>query len=754
MASKGPCKQCNLNTIFVGTQCWGCFFPKKPCVSCNKEISANLSDTMCSDCSNPEKSCEKCNKKSRSLDRGQCHDCRNPRAICQGCYNNYYSHNYVNGKCTDCADTRCEGCEKTFKKKQIELGKCDECRKIPYKECKEKNSATPAKVILTSQKDFDDLVNDKISREIYNIRMTPPGEGRFGNNLTLLERLKKEDFEYINKNANNQCNYENRSPSYSYYKYTWKQFIREILSADLPNYGGCGGGGGSANNNNNSTINATASATTASATTTTPVPKVGGSDNTLQHNNTQIVIVLDDKSTSIIRVFRGVPLRESDPIIIGKKYIFIEFGNQFHEGEYTNLITETEKFLIGGKYFNRTDVDKYIKYGRAYELIMGDPGCNINQIKTGNNSEIITIMRSFSQPNTFNGTFLTQAHKIIKGRKYFFIDKHVGFIQGKYTHTESGYDQESSGRNSGSIEYMHFVGDNKYKMREDSGHHSVTDCIRLSQAFAENDPTASVPTSSALVMTTASAPTASAPTASAHTASAHTASAHTASALVMTTASAPTISPPITSAIPTNKVCCDNLEILKKIHRSAIILSEQGAIDRAKACFMLAFEGYEKALGPEHPETLDVLNSIGILVHNQDDLEGANAIYRIVLKGREKALGRDHPTTLDTVNNLGFVLYEQDFLDEAKVLYLRALEGREKTLGHDHLQTLVTVNNLGCLLYYEGDLEGGKLLYQRALEGRKKALGSKHPYTLITENNLAELIKDQESLIANLESRI
>ncbi len=78
MSSKGQCKQCKLNTIFVGTQCLDCYFPKKPCVGCNKKISADSSETMCWDC--------------------------NRRAKCLRCNNIFISYNYVNGKCPSCAN--------------------------------------------------------------------------------------------------------------------------------------------------------------------------------------------------------------------------------------------------------------------------------------------------------------------------------------------------------------------------------------------------------------------------------------------------------------------------------------------------------------------------------------------------------------------------------------------------------------------------------------------------------------------------
>jgi tetratricopeptide (TPR) repeat protein len=152
------------------------------------------------------------------------------------------------------------------------------------------------------------------------------------------------------------------------------------------------------------------------------------------------------------------------------------------------------------------------------------------------------------------------------------------------------------------------------------------------------------------------------------------------------------------------------------------------------------FEGFNKALGAEHPETLQSVNNLGVLLETKGDCEGAEALYRRALEGLEKTLGAEHLETLRSVNNLGNLLYDKGDYEGAEVLYRRALEGKEKALGAEHPDTLGSVSNLGNLLRDKGDYEGAEALCRRALRGREKALGAEHPVTLQSLNSLSILL--------------
>ncbi|KAK5454944.1 hypothetical protein LTS15_005664 [Exophiala xenobiotica] len=106
---------------------------------------------------------------------------------------------------------------------------------------------------------------------------------------------------------------------------------------------------------------------------------------------------------------------------------------------------------------------------------------------------------------------------------------------------------------------------------------------------------------------------------------------------------------------------------------------------------------------------------IAVLLAQQVQHVAAEQMYMLTLAGYEKALGADHPSTLDTVNNLGLLYADRGKLDEAEKMYQRALAGKEKSLGADHTSTLNTVNNLGILYCDQGKLNEAEKMYQRAL---------------------------------------
>ncbi|SLM38811.1 nb-arc and tpr domain protein [Lasallia pustulata] len=59
-----------------------------------------------------------------------------------------------------------------------------------------------------------------------------------------------------------------------------------------------------------------------------------------------------------------------------------------------------------------------------------------------------------------------------------------------------------------------------------------------------------------------------------------------------------------------------------------------------------ALEGYEKAWGPEHTSTLDVVNNLGLLYAGQGKMAEAEAMYRRALEGsRQDGRSGSHVST-------------------------------------------------------------------------------------------------------------
>jgi tetratricopeptide (TPR) repeat protein len=184
-------------------------------------------------------------------------------------------------------------------------------------------------------------------------------------------------------------------------------------------------------------------------------------------------------------------------------------------------------------------------------------------------------------------------------------------------------------------------------------------------------------------------------------------------------------------------------DTLARVHSLGDLLQiKEGDYEEAEELLRRALRGYERVLGSGHPDTLScahslgsLLNSKGILFNNKGDREKAEALFLRVLEGCEKSLGPRHSATLGSMASLGAALYNKGDHAQAEALYRRALECRERALGPGHPATLNSVADLANLFGNKGDRARTDALYWRVVEGYEKALGTGHPTTLGSVNN-------------------
>ena len=119
--------------------------------------------------------------------------------------------------------------------------------------------------------------------------------------------------------------------------------------------------------------------------------------------------------------------------------------------------------------------------------------------------------------------------------------------------------------------------------------------------------------------------------------------------------------------------------------------------------------GREKALGPDHPDTLKSLNSLGILLSENGDYKGAEKLFRMALAGREKVLGAEHPDTLEIVVNLAIVLNNLGRSNEA-IKLLRRFAALSAASG------AAVAYDLACYECVEGNTDEAKQLIAAHLE--------------------------------------
>lgn len=162
---------------------------------------------------------------------------------------------------------------------------------------------------------------------------------------------------------------------------------------------------------------------------------------------------------------------------------------------------------------------------------------------------------------------------------------------------------------------------------------------------------------------------------------------------------------------------------------------------KAEPLYARALGIYEKARGPDHPETGRSVEYLGLLYQHTADFAKAEPLLQRGLRICEKALGPDHPQTAICLDNVAYLYQAMGDYAKAEPLHQRALTLLEKGLGPEHPDTAMCLNNLGLLYEAMVDFARAEPLFQRSLKIREKVHGPEHPNTAKGLENLAGLYK-------------
>jgi tetratricopeptide (TPR) repeat protein len=174
-----------------------------------------------------------------------------------------------------------------------------------------------------------------------------------------------------------------------------------------------------------------------------------------------------------------------------------------------------------------------------------------------------------------------------------------------------------------------------------------------------------------------------------------------------------------------------------------VVLGEYAA---GQALLEQALATRERILGPQHPDTAQVLSNLSAARFWQNDPAGALPLTEQALAFREQTLGDDHPDTLESLNDLGVIVNRLGDRTRAIAIHTEVLARCERVLG-DHRRTVETLNALALRL--AGDKATyvqGRALYERALLMSERVLGPSHPMTARLMNNLAAVMADLDEL--------
>ena len=170
-----------------------------------------------------------------------------------------------------------------------------------------------------------------------------------------------------------------------------------------------------------------------------------------------------------------------------------------------------------------------------------------------------------------------------------------------------------------------------------------------------------------------------------------------------------------------------------------IVAMRVGERDAALARFRAAHAHFESALGANHVDTVDMLNSIGIIQQEQGQLDEALMHHRHALEVWTDALGPQHPRVGSAHQAIANTHALANRPAEAIAEYQNAIANWERSLGPGHLQVAMAHYNIGRLHQLAGDADAALESYQTAIALLDENVGPDHITTAMPVHNIGAL---------------
>jgi hypothetical protein len=151
-------------------------------------------------------------------------------------------------------------------------------------------------------------------------------------------------------------------------------------------------------------------------------------------------------------------------------------------------------------------------------------------------------------------------------------------------------------------------------------------------------------------------------------------------------------------------------------------------------------ECQSRALGEEHPDTLETIHDLAELYRKQGRFLEADERFIRVGEARSRVVGEERPDTLSTIADLAWNYVSQRRLREAEVreaeeLSTKSWEGRATVLGEEHPDTLDAAS---CLSFAKGVIStrlrlGLQDITRQGIEARCVPLQADIPNTKVSQ---------------------
>ena len=147
----------------------------------------------------------------------------------------------------------------------------------------------------------------------------------------------------------------------------------------------------------------------------------------------------------------------------------------------------------------------------------------------------------------------------------------------------------------------------------------------------------------------------------------------------------------------------------------------------------------ERALGPDHPNTISARGVLADTLETLGHLREAREVAERTIADVERVLGVNHPSTLEARARLARLLVaaSDPHAREVQEVTLRELD---RILGPEHPSTLSARTELAVTVAALGDRRRARLALENALADHELVLGPEHVHTSMARSSLANVL--------------
>jgi serine/threonine protein kinase len=190
----------------------------------------------------------------------------------------------------------------------------------------------------------------------------------------------------------------------------------------------------------------------------------------------------------------------------------------------------------------------------------------------------------------------------------------------------------------------------------------------------------------------------------------------------------------------------DHVETIGLMNDIGIILYSQGKRREAEKLFVETVEAKRRALGPEAPSTLRSANNLAVMLAEQGSYEEACKLAQETWRIQQRVEGPEKIFTLRSAYNVAIMWRCQGRTNDARKLFEETLQTLRRVFGPEHQDTLRVMDYLAELLLDQGQLAEAQRLFEQTLEAQRRVLGAKKDETILTMANLADTLRARSQL--------